>query len=105
VTTVGLMGVQIVGFARWEDGVPSETLYAHFEIDALVPRRYHQFSRRIPVNAAKRTDRKKKKRKEEYIPSGSTCNSGTGSRAQRFGVQWRTDHRTSNPMDPTETPG
>jgi len=56
------MGVQIVRFARWEDGVPSETLYTHFEIDALVPRRYHQFSRRIPVNAAKRTDRKKKKK-------------------------------------------
>ncbi len=40
-TTVGLMGVQIVGFARWEDGVPSETLYTHFEIDALLRRRYH----------------------------------------------------------------
>jgi hypothetical protein len=41
VTIVALMGLQIVEFARWEDGVPSETLYAHFEIDGLVPRRYH----------------------------------------------------------------
>jgi hypothetical protein len=53
-----------------------------------------------PVNTAKRTDRKKKKRQEEYIPSGSTCNNGAGSRAQCFGVQWRRDHWTSNPIGP-----
>jgi hypothetical protein len=41
VTTVALMGLQIVGFAWLEDGVPLETLHTHFEIDALVPRRYH----------------------------------------------------------------
>ncbi len=40
-TTVALMGLQIVGFAWLEDGVPSGTLYTHFEIDALVPKRYH----------------------------------------------------------------
>jgi hypothetical protein len=69
----------------------------------IAPKENHQFSRRIPVNAAKRTDRKK--RQEEYIPSGSTCNRGAGSRAQRFGVQWRRDHWTSNTMDPIETLG
>ncbi len=65
------------------------------------PKENHQFSSRISVNAIKRTNRK---RQEEYIPSGSTCNRGAGSRAQHFGIQWRKDHWTSNPMDPTETP-
>jgi hypothetical protein len=40
---------------------------------------------------------------KEYIQSGSSYNSGAGSRAQRFGVEWRKDP-ASNLMDPTKIP-
>jgi hypothetical protein len=40
---------------------------------------------------------------KKYIWSGSSCNNGAGSKAQRFGVEWRKDP-ASNLMDPTKTP-